>query len=699
MHKARQPWARGPRLDADMRMRRWRDASTKHTDVDDLDTQASPDDSIPTDDHDRDAVDQTAQARARAFEARTTQAATQVLAMGEHPHLQRSRLRTVKHLAKQDQRQQSRGALSDKDLDAVAEAEHWKPKPRAVKAAHPQADAKHENVSGRGGLKAIKPDDVRVAVAKSPSAAAKGESKMASSMLSAQVHQGSKSEAQKSDLPTGGSGQKGGVMDPSAEIRMAIKAENVMNKVSGGTTGKNPAAATRQVAVKQPARVAAPAGNGAACVTRECEDGESESRDEINPLSIIDKAMHKEELAHAAHLAAQEHTRQREARATGRANERRHLDGRLRVNADEHALATASKGAHKTTGVRPAAQLRPEIDPLAIIDQAMVKEKMSPKRIAGAGVEAKSSGKAKPGSLLDLFGSKVAKSVGSLMDKVHRSEGRSTAKSGDGGKIADLAGRKVLVAVKKGNEDKLRMNEVGRLAKAISAGHFSGFSATSKVDKARVEKEVDTGAMPPPQSPPAMAAASVRLTYGQKQENKDKQAELDLETMYKEGLLIHSKAAPGTIAQQEAVSGQQLPATGAPRKPVSADEMAMQDLKRLAKSGLLKSEAPVEARGGVVANSEFDEMKSPGHNRLLQLFGKSVGSTYEHEQGLSGSKMARERVEDRSIESAIEAHPNMSPAQVLASARQWGQTRQPHSAVEVRDASEAAHEGGAGGRG
>ena len=85
---------------------------------------------------------------------------------------------------------------------------------------------------------------------------------------------------------------------------------------------------------------------------------------------------------------------------------------------------------------------------------------------------------------------------------------------------------------------------------------------TRKVDKARVEKEVDTGAMPPPQSPAAMAAASVRLTYGQKQENKDKQAELDLETMYKEGLLIHSKAAPGTIAQQEAVSGQQLPATG-----------------------------------------------------------------------------------------------------------------------------------------
>ena len=668
--------------DADMRMRRWGDASTKHADVDDLDTQASPDDTIPTDDHDRDAVDQTAHARARAFEARTTQAATQVLAMGAHPHVQTPRLRTVKHVAKQDQRPQSRGALSDQDLDAVAEAEHWKPQPRAVKAAQSQADAKHENVSGRGGLKAIKPDDVRVAVAKSPSASAKGESKMASSMLSAQVHQGSKSEAQKSDLATGGSGHKGGVMDPSAEIRMAIKAEHVMNKVGGGATGKNPAAATWQVAVKQPARVAAPAGNGAACVTRECEDGESESRDEINPLSVIDKAMHKEELAHAAQLAAQEHTRrrqaqaQREARATRRANERRDLDGRSRVNADEHALATASKAAHKTTGVRPAAPPRPEIDPLAIIDQAMMKEKMSPKRIVGVGVATKSSGKAKPGSLLDLFGSKVAKSVGSLMDKVHRSEGRSTAKSGDGGKIADLAGRKDLVAVKKGNENKLRMNEVGRLAKAISAGHFSGFSATSKVDKARVEKEVDTGAMPPPQSPPAKTAASVRLTYGQKQENKDKQAELDLETMYKEGLLVDSKAAPGTIAQQEAVGGQHLPAKGAPRKPVSADEMAMQDLKRLAKSGLLKSKAPVEAGGGVVAaNSEFDEMKSMGHNRLLQLFGKSVGSTYEHEQGLFGSKTARERVEDRSIESAIEAHPNMSPAQVLASARQWGHTR------------------------
>jgi hypothetical protein len=55
---------------------------------------------------------------------------------------------------------------------------------------------------------------------------------------------------------------------------------------------------------------------------------------------------------------------------------------------------------------------------LAIIEQALVKEKNSPEQTQ----ETSSNAKPKQGSLIDLFGKRVAKNVGTLMDKVHKSE-------------------------------------------------------------------------------------------------------------------------------------------------------------------------------------------------------------------------------------------------------------------------------------
>jgi len=55
---------------------------------------------------------------------------------------------------------------------------------------------------------------------------------------------------------------------------------------------------------------------------------------------------------------------------------------------------------------------------LAVIEQALFKEKNSPAKTE----ESSSNVKPKQGSLIDLFGKRVAKNVGTLMDKVHKSE-------------------------------------------------------------------------------------------------------------------------------------------------------------------------------------------------------------------------------------------------------------------------------------
>ena len=53
-----------------------------------------------------------------------------------------------------------------------------------------------------------------------------------------------------------------------------------------------------------------------------------------------------------------------------------------------------------------------------MIEQALFKEKNSPAKTE----ESSSNVKPKQGSLIDLFGKRVAKNVGTLMDKVHKSE-------------------------------------------------------------------------------------------------------------------------------------------------------------------------------------------------------------------------------------------------------------------------------------
>jgi hypothetical protein len=52
-----------------------------------------------------------------------------------------------------------------------------------------------------------------------------------------------------------------------------------------------------------------------------------------------------------------------------------------------------------------------------MIEQALVKEKNSPEQTE----KSSSNVKPKQGSLVDLFGRRVAKNVGTLMDKVHKS--------------------------------------------------------------------------------------------------------------------------------------------------------------------------------------------------------------------------------------------------------------------------------------
>ena len=119
---------------------------------------------------------------------------------------------------------------------------------------------------------------------------------------------------------------------------------------------------------------------------------------------------------------------------------------------------------------------------------------------------------------------KYLEEVSTLMDKVHQSEGRST--------IAHATKTMVPHGVAKKIAQKLNEGEVERLAKMISTGRVAGSSVHNQVDKARMEKEVDSSVQPKA-AVGAKQKPKTKLTDGQVEEEKDREAEDDLELLYK----------------------------------------------------------------------------------------------------------------------------------------------------------------------
>ena len=450
-----------------------------------------------------------------------------------------------------------------------------------------------------------------------------------------------------------------GQISPLGEIDMALKAEKLFKKYGNGHDGSHAKSSPGGSHAKSSpgggaARVAAPsheksksAAKAKAASSSSDDDNTRSSHSshshsarrshEINPLSVIDKAFAKAKEAHAAKLRAEVAHNKAELRAAAAAK-REHADALKKLNAElglgqahaahqktqqlavrtkashsaselQHAAAgktaVGGKGAGRAKADAPAQLSEPsEMDPLAVIDEALVKSKLHPQHAHADEKAAVKDDVVKPNSLEDLFGKKVAKHVGSLMDKVHRSEGR-----------ADLAkAAKKAAKPAKPQQRAEKMGEVQRLAKLIQKGKIEGDSSRNPVHKARMEKEVDTDDKSVRSSKGKATAKAVKLTTGQMEEAKDREAETDLEALYKKGLLVnhahvHSSGAP----TRQAGGGEDTQNTGVQRQRVphtSKDQMAMEDLEKLHKAGLLRSKAARSAGAdGGRAGSKAQEVR------------------------------------------------------------------------------------------
>jgi len=467
-----------------------------------------------------------------------------------------------------------------------------------------------------------------------------------------------------------------GEINPMAEISMALRAEKLFNKIGNGHTHAHkpqaPAASTPATALaaaaatqKTSAHVAAAKKSSGSSSTSSSvtEKTKSSSNNEIDPLSVIEKAFAQAEKAHAAKLAAEQVRKKAELHA---AAERRRANktALAKLNAELHAkptgkptaaapkqqqLAAASPGAKQTLAAKDNHQLKSdsksakeahtagkpgkaptpahaEMDPLAVIEQALVKAKIAkhsetPQQKSD---DNDATAKPKPGSLLDLFGKTVAKSVGSLMDKVHRSEGRSQH-----------------VKTAKAKAPKVKMSEVEKLAKLIDTNDIKG--AKGAVHTARMEIEIDASApqqhahtLPAHKAAKTLTPAATRLTKGQVQEQKDKQAEVDLESLYKKGRLVDNKKRALPAKQRV----QQSKAVVLPARPLqsSKDVEAMRDLEKMHKLGLLQQHGA--------------ELRI-GNNKMLQLFGKNAASQYSHDQGLLQNKELMQNVHDNTAHAQL----------------------------------------------
>lgn len=133
-----------------------------------------------------------------------------------------------------------------------------------------------------------------------------------------------------------------------------------------------------------------------------------------------------------------------------------------------------------------------------------------------------------------------------------------------------------------------------------------------------------------------LTPAATRLTKGQVQEQKDKQAEVDLESLYKKGRLVDNKKRALPAKQRV----QQSKAVVLPARPLqsSKDVEAMRDLEKMHKLGLLQQHGA--------------ELRI-GNNKMLQLFGKNAASQYSHDQGLLQNKELMQNVHDNTAHAQL----------------------------------------------
>ena len=398
--------------------------------------------------------------------------------------------------------------------------------------------------------------------------------------------------------------QKGdkGSINPMAEINMALKAETLFNKIGDGH--KKPAAKTGATAPHAAAAAAGATAKGggakkhAKASSKASKASAKETRSEINPLSIIDAAYAKAKQAHAVKVRAEEREKKAALRAAA-AKKRAARRALAKLNTELHIhnakpkpaaaaqapratkqVLTAAKPARHSSkpaavAKKPVAAPRAEMDPLAVIEKALVQEKKT--HVGGKTDEDTAAAKPKKGSLLDLFGKRVAGHVGTLMDKVHKSEGQ-----GMGGKASKLDKEAHL---------HLKMDEVEKLAKELEKGKIQGSKkSVHTVHTARMEKEVDESAAPA-QKQAKKAARRPKPTDGQLQEAKEKEAEKDLQVLYKKGLLQkHSPARVGAQGQGQGTHQARAGASDAESKKgvhyglhSDKDMEAMADLENLHK--------------------------------------------------------------------------------------------------------------------
>ena len=252
--------------------------------------------------------------------------------------------------------------------------------------------------------------------------------------------------------------------NPMDELSQAIKAEKLYKEIGDGKEKpadkkRSDRRTTREsraptVGARALGAVGAPKSAGAADKRSASEKATTRRHKEIDPLSTIDKALAEARQAHKLKVHAEEEKKRTEERVAAARNllrerARAKLNKELHINhlkssakeKDGETRRVTSSSTGQATGqaavgkhVKPLAKevkreelaSAKELDPLALIDKAIVEEKEHRHEERGGGQEhgavaskaaVKAGGDAEAQRLKELFG-KAATKVGALEDKV-----------------------------------------------------------------------------------------------------------------------------------------------------------------------------------------------------------------------------------------------------------------------------------------
>ena len=247
--------------------------------------------------------------------------------------------------------------------------------------------------------------------------------------------------------------------NPMDELSQAIKAEKLYKEIGDGKekpadkkrSERTTTRESRGVGARALGVVGAPKSAGAADKRSASEKATTERHKEIDPLSTIDKALAAARQAHKLKVDAEEQKKRAEervaaARSLLRERARAKLNKELHINHlkssakekdGETRRDSSSSTGQATVGKhgKPLAKevkreelaSAKELDPLALIDKAIVEEKehrheekggeQEPGGAAASKAAVKAGGDAEAQRLKELFG-KAATKVGALEDKV-----------------------------------------------------------------------------------------------------------------------------------------------------------------------------------------------------------------------------------------------------------------------------------------